>query len=104
MTNDRLPAGGVAIVAGAAGELGFATAVKLADRGMTVAAVDRNEAGLRRLPAGIAREVVDATDPDAAAPMVERIVRDVGPPSVLVNTIGAFRTGDALATTRDLLP
>jgi NAD(P)-dependent dehydrogenase (short-subunit alcohol dehydrogenase family) len=103
MTNDKLPARRVAIVVGAAGELGRATAVKLADRGMTVVAVDRNESGLEGLPDGMARELVDATDPSAAAPMVERIVRDVGPPDALVNTIGAFQTGDALTTTPDLL-
>jgi NAD(P)-dependent dehydrogenase (short-subunit alcohol dehydrogenase family) len=102
MTNDTLP-GGVAIVVGAAGELGRATAVKLANRGLTVVAVDRDEAGLDGLPDGIAREIVDATDPLAAAPMVERIVHDVGPPGVLVNTIGAFQTADALTTTPDLL-
>jgi NAD(P)-dependent dehydrogenase (short-subunit alcohol dehydrogenase family) len=103
MTSDRLPTGRVAIVVGAAGELGHATAVTLADRGMTVVAVDRNEPGLEGLPAGIARETVDATDPDAATPLVERIVRDVGPPAVLVNTIGAFQLGDALNTSRELL-
>jgi NAD(P)-dependent dehydrogenase (short-subunit alcohol dehydrogenase family) len=103
MTNDRTPPGRVAIVVGAAGELGRATALKLADRGMTVVAVDRNESGLEGLPEGITRQVMDATDPDAAAPMVERIVHDVGPPEVLVNTIGAFQTGDALTTTPDLL-
>ena len=35
--------------------------------------------------------------------MIERIARDVGPPDTLVNTIGAFQTGDALTTTPDLL-
>jgi NAD(P)-dependent dehydrogenase (short-subunit alcohol dehydrogenase family) len=75
----------------------------LSDRGMTVVAVDRNEPGLEGLPDGIARVVIDATDPNAAAPMVERIVHDLGPPDVLVNTIGAFQTGDALTTTPDLL-
>jgi NAD(P)-dependent dehydrogenase (short-subunit alcohol dehydrogenase family) len=103
MTNDKHRASRVAIVVGARGELGRATAVKLADRGMTVVAVDRNEPGLKGLPNGMARELVDATDPNAAAPMVERIVHDVGPPDVLVNTIGAFRLGDALTTTPDLL-
>ena len=103
MTNQRLPAGRVAIVVGAAGELGRATAVKLASRGMTVVAVDRNGTGMEGLPDGIAREVVDATDPDGAVPMVERIVRDVGAPDSLVNTIGAYQTGDALSTTPDLL-
>jgi NAD(P)-dependent dehydrogenase (short-subunit alcohol dehydrogenase family) len=68
---------------------------------MTVVAVDRNRAGMEGLPDGVAREVVDAIDPDAVAPMVERIAHDVGSPDVLVNTIGAFRTGDALTTTPD---
>ncbi len=58
---------------------------------MTVVAVDRNERGLEGLPNGIAREMVDSTDPTAAAPMVERVVRDMGPPDALVNTIGAFQ-------------
>ena len=35
--------------------------------------------------------------------MLERIVHDVGPPDALVNTIGAFQTGDALNTTPELL-
>ena len=103
MTNDTLPGSRVAIVVGAAGELGRATAVKLADGGMTVVAVDRDGTGLEELPAGMARELADASDPKAAAQMVERVVRDVGPPDALVNTIGAFQTGDALTTTPDLL-
>jgi NADP-dependent 3-hydroxy acid dehydrogenase YdfG len=41
----------VAIVAGAGGALGHATAVTLAASGLTVVAVDRDERGLRELPA-----------------------------------------------------
>ncbi len=103
MTNDTLPGSRVAIVVGAAGELGRATAVKLADGGMTVVAVDRDGTGLEKLPDGMARELADASDPKAAAQMVERVVRDVGPPDALINTIGAFQTGDALTTTPELL-
>ena len=103
MTNDALPAGHVAIVVGAAGELGRATAVKLADGGMTVVAVDRNGTGLEQLPDGIARELADVTEPKAAISMVQRVVHDVGAPDALINTIGAFQTGDALTTTPDLL-
>ena len=40
----------VAVVAGAGGALGQATALTLAAGGLTVVAVDRNEAGLRQLP------------------------------------------------------
>lgn len=103
MTNDRLQGDRVAVVVGAGGELGLATALKLADRGMTVVAVDRNEPGLEGLPDGIAREAIDVTDPSTVAPLLERIVHDVGPPDALVNTIGAFQTGDALNTTPELL-
>jgi NAD(P)-dependent dehydrogenase (short-subunit alcohol dehydrogenase family) len=93
----------VAIVVGAGGELGRAVSVNLAARGLVVVAVDRNQVGLDALPDGIARERVDATDPSAAVPMVERIVREVGPPHVLVNTLGAFEIGDALTATPDQL-
>ena len=93
----------VAIVAGAGGALGHATTAILAARGLTVVAVDRNEHALRELPDGIRREVADTTDPAAATPLIDRIAGEVGPPDVLVNTIGAFRPGDALSTTPDTL-
>ncbi|HEV2933790.1 MAG TPA: SDR family oxidoreductase [Streptosporangiaceae bacterium] len=93
----------VAIVAGAGGGLGRATAVTLAAGGLTVVAVDRSERGLGDLPEDIRREVADATDPAAAARFIDRIAGEVGPPDVLVNTIGAFRPGDALTTTPDML-
>ena len=47
----------VAIVVGAGGELGRATAKALAGTGYTVVGVDRNEEGLKELPDGIRREV-----------------------------------------------
>jgi NAD(P)-dependent dehydrogenase (short-subunit alcohol dehydrogenase family) len=103
MTDGSLAKRRVAIVVGAAGELGRATAIKLADIGMTVVAVDRDETGLAALPDDIARELADATDPGSVAPMVERVVRAVGVPDALVNTIGAFQAGGSLATTPDLL-
>ena len=90
----------IAIVTGSGGgSLGRATAVALADRGMTVVAVDRNEQALRDLPDSIRREAGDATDRATAKSLVDRIVADVGPPDVLVNTIGTFHLGDALSTT-----
>jgi NAD(P)-dependent dehydrogenase (short-subunit alcohol dehydrogenase family) len=93
----------MAIVAGAGGALGHATAVTLAAAGLTVVAVDRSERGLGDFPGGVRREVADATDPAAAKSLVERIAGQVGPPDVLVNTIGAFRPGDALTATPDML-
>lgn len=93
----------VAIVTGAGGELGRATSVSLTAGGFTVVAVDRNERALRELPDGIRPEVADATDAAVPVPLIERIAGEVGPPEVLVNTIGAFELGDALAATPETL-
>jgi NAD(P)-dependent dehydrogenase (short-subunit alcohol dehydrogenase family) len=93
----------VAIVVGAGGALGHATALTLAAGGCTVVGVDRNERGLADLPDEIRREVADATDPAAAKRLIDRIAGEVGPPDVLVNTIGGFRLGDALSTTPETL-
>jgi NAD(P)-dependent dehydrogenase (short-subunit alcohol dehydrogenase family) len=94
---------GVAILAGAGGELGRATAQKLAAAGFTVVGIDRNEDGLKELPDGIRYEVGDPTDPAVARSLVDRIADDVGPPVVLVNTIGTYHLGEALdATPEDL--
>src|SRR5260370_618322 len=93
----------VAIVVGAGGELGRATAEKLAAAGFTVVGVGRSEEGLKELPDGIRREAADPTDPAAARSVVNRIAAEVGPPEVLVNTIGTYHLGDALtATPEDL--
>ena len=87
----------VAIVVGAGGELGRATAEALAGSGYTVVGVDRNEQGLKELSDGIRREVGDATDPAVAKSLIDRIAAEVGPPEVLVNTIGMFRLGEVVA-------
>jgi len=39
-----------------------------------------------------------------AAKLIDRIAAEVGPPEVLVNTIGAFGPGDALSTTPERRP
>jgi NAD(P)-dependent dehydrogenase (short-subunit alcohol dehydrogenase family) len=93
----------VAIVAGGGGAIGRATAAALAATGLAVVAVDRSEAGLRDLPDGVRPEVADTTDPAATADIVDRIAAEVGPPDVLVNTIGAFGQGDVLSTTPEQL-
>jgi NAD(P)-dependent dehydrogenase (short-subunit alcohol dehydrogenase family) len=93
----------VAIVAGAGGALGRATAMILAAGGRSVVAVDRNKRGLDELPDGVRREVADTTDPVVAAKLIDRIAAEAGSPTVLVNTIGAFRLGDALSTTPEML-
>jgi NAD(P)-dependent dehydrogenase (short-subunit alcohol dehydrogenase family) len=93
----------VAIVAGAGGPLGRAVSVKLAAAGFTVVGIDRNEEGLRELPDGIHQVPGDTTDPAVPKALVDHVVAEVGPPDVLVNTIGAFLLGDALSATPDEL-
>jgi NAD(P)-dependent dehydrogenase (short-subunit alcohol dehydrogenase family) len=91
----------IAVVAGAGGPLGRATSLILTASGFTVVGVDRKQPALGELPAEIRTEVADATDPAIAGPLIDRIAREVGPPEVLVNTIGAFELGDALSATSE---
>jgi NAD(P)-dependent dehydrogenase (short-subunit alcohol dehydrogenase family) len=93
----------IAVVVGAGTGLGQATALTLHRAGLTVVAVDRSEGGLAQLPNEIRREVADATDPAVPGPLVDRIATEVGPPDILVNTVGAFEVGDALGVTEDSL-
>ena len=93
----------IALVVGAGTGLGQATAVRLHHDGLTVVAVDRSEAGLKQLPNELHREVADATDPSVAGPLVNRIAAEVGPPDILVNTLGAFELGDAQSVTAQSL-
>ena len=87
----------IAIVVGAGGELGRATAEKLAAAGFTVVGIDRSEEGLKELPDGIRREVADPVDPVSARSVIDRIAAEVGPPEVLVNTIGMLVDGNDAA-------
>ena len=93
----------VAVVAGAGGALGHATTAALAASGFTVVALDRNEQAMSDLRDAVHREAVDPGDPGAATRLIDRIAAEIGPPGVLVNTVGAFRLGDALATTPETL-
>jgi NAD(P)-dependent dehydrogenase (short-subunit alcohol dehydrogenase family) len=93
----------VAVVAGAGGALGHATTAALAASGLTVVALDRNEHAMSDLPDAVHREAADPADPGAVTGVIDRIAAEVGPPGVLVNAVGAFRLGDALATTPETL-
>jgi NAD(P)-dependent dehydrogenase (short-subunit alcohol dehydrogenase family) len=93
----------IAVVIGAGGELGHATALTLVADGFRVVAVDRSAGNLEDLPDDIEQVVADATDPTVPTPLIDRIARDVGVPDALVNTIGVFRPANAADTTSELL-
>jgi NAD(P)-dependent dehydrogenase (short-subunit alcohol dehydrogenase family) len=91
------------IAAGMASALSGGRRFRGAAAGFTVAGIDRSEEALKQLPDGIRRETADPADPAAARAAVDRIAAKVGPPQVLVNTIGTYRLGEALtATPEDL--
>jgi NAD(P)-dependent dehydrogenase (short-subunit alcohol dehydrogenase family) len=54
---------------------------------------------LGELPEGIRREVGDTTDQAVAKTLIDRVAAEVGPPEVLVNTIGGFLLGEAISAT-----
>jgi NAD(P)-dependent dehydrogenase (short-subunit alcohol dehydrogenase family) len=100
---DRTSEKTVAVVAGAGGVLGHATTAALAAAGFTVVALDRNEHAMSDLGDAVRQEAADPGDPAAVAQLIDRVADEVGPPGVLVNTVGTFRLASALDTTPDAL-
>lgn len=76
--------GKVALVTGAASGMGRAIADVFVAEGAKVAATDRNAKDLR----GTANWLLDVTDHDAIAGVVDEIVETLGPIDVLVNCAG----------------
>jgi 2-keto-3-deoxy-L-fuconate dehydrogenase len=81
----------VAVVTGAASGIGLATALELARRGATVAAVDRDTSV--GVPEPLHAYECDVTDSAGVASVVERIARELGGIDVLVNNAGIGAQG-----------
>ncbi len=94
-----------ALITGAAGNLGRATALAFADAGAQLVLVDRNQDGLREvaaaLPEGARLECIptDLIDPDSVAAMRDRALAAFGAVDVLANIAGGFRMGPLLQDT-----
>ena len=99
--------GRVAVVTGAAGNLGRAVAQALAAQGASVALVDRDESALNaarsELPAGTESAVfaADLLKPDAVADLAARVVDRFGRVDILANIAGGFTMGPPLHETSD---
>jgi len=96
-------AGRIAVVSGAAGGIGSAVCRVLGGYGVSLAAVDRDEARLEKVVRGLVDAGIsatafplDVTDPVAVEETVARVEATVGPVSILVNAAGILRTGPIL--------
>jgi 3-oxoacyl-[acyl-carrier protein] reductase len=88
----------VAIVTGAARGLGAATALRLSADGLAVAVIDLDESAAKGTADAITEAGgkaiavgADVSDNDAVTAAVERIVSELGPPTVLINNAGITR-------------
>lgn len=102
-STDSAPA---AIVTGAASGIGAAVARTLAERGMAVAAVDRDARRLRECAEKIAADggtihpvPADVSDPAEVEAAVAEAAELLGPPDYLVNAAGILRLGAAVELT-----
>lgn len=87
--------GKVAVVTGASSGIGRAIALRLARRGVRIALVARSSRPLDEVAAAIRTQrgealvvVADVADPAAVEAAHARIVRELGPPAILVNAAG----------------
>ncbi|MFD9029808.1 2,3-dihydro-2,3-dihydroxybenzoate dehydrogenase [Streptomyces sp. NPDC056527] len=90
----------IALVTGAAGGIGAAVVRALAERGVTVAAVDRDESTLKQRVAAFVVEGLpveafpaDVTDSAQVTALVDEAERRLGPLDYLVNAAGVLRLG-----------
>ncbi len=88
----------IAIVTGAAGALGQATARRFQERGATVVAVDREAQLLKAITAATSL-VCDLTDEESTHATFERIHQAYGRVDILANVAGGFAMGPRVEET-----
>jgi 2,3-dihydro-2,3-dihydroxybenzoate dehydrogenase len=98
----------VALVTGAAGGIGAAIVRRLGEEGTPVAALDRDEEGLRGLAGKLTADglrvtpfPVDVGSSAEVETVVDAVERRLGPIGELVNAAGVLRTGRAVALSDD---
>jgi 3-oxoacyl-[acyl-carrier protein] reductase len=92
----------VALVTGAAGEMGKAAARALAEDGCTLALLDINRKALEEfaatLPGKALALVCDISDADAVRAACDTVARELGPVDILLNNAGILSNNKAEAT------
>ena len=100
---DESGEGQVALVTGAAGTMGAASARVLVEDGYTVVLADISEEALAKVKPSISNDAYiiafDIADYESCQAAVEQITRDVGAPSVLVNNAGILAQNKIATTT-----
>jgi 2,3-dihydro-2,3-dihydroxybenzoate dehydrogenase len=88
--------GRTAAVTGAARGIGAAIATALTRAGATVAVIDKDVEGAKRMAEQVGGVAVaaDLTDPDEAARALQDVVDALGAPDVFVNNAGIMHAGD----------
>jgi len=93
----------IAIITGAVGNLGTATARAFQQAGAKTVLVDRSPDRMTSLFAGLANSKdhllaggVNLSDPDSLSQLIEQTLNRFGRVDILVNTVGAFRGGKPL--------
>lgn len=105
MTAAEPLAGKAALVTGAGSGIGRAVALRLADEGAAVLAVDIDAAGLeatqRDTSGTIVTRQADLADPDACVASVDHCVAELGRLDILGNIAGIYVAGHASELTRE---
>lgn len=102
MKSDRMLAGQVAVISGGAGDIGRAIARRLRAHGARVALGDVLPATkVRSRTAGFHYTQVDVSDAAALDAWLERVARDLGPPTLIVPNAAVVEIGSSLETSPD---
>ena len=93
----------VAVITGGLGDLGYASAARLAEEGCKVVLFDIVDDPSRAQAIGALPIVVDISDEEAVAQAAERVAEEAGNASILVNTAAQFNLKGVEATMADWL-
>jgi NAD(P)-dependent dehydrogenase (short-subunit alcohol dehydrogenase family) len=99
---EQIHANKIAIVTGAAGGIGRATAEKLRDDGATVVGLDINPAVVENLSGErLSGAVCDLTDDAALKAAVDQVIADHGGLDIIVANAGIFKSGESIDAPED---